>query len=694
MALTAACFGRDVERDGWPSVSVIMPIRNEAEHLEAAVTSVLTQDYPEPFEVCLAVGPSDDGTESVAARLAERESRVLVVPNPAGVTPVALNTAIAATSGEVVVRVDGHAALSDGYIRRAVETMIRTGAVNVGGMQVPTPETPFEEAVAAATTSWLGTGGASYRVGGDEGPVDTVYLGVFDRAAGDAVGWFAPDLIRNQDYELNIRLREAGGTVWFDPSLSVGYRPRGSWTTLTKQYFEYGRWKAEVLRRHPESLRMRQLVPAVLPLVLAASTALGLARRRRWLLAPAVYAGVLAGATRRLRVASVLAATHLSWGTGVLSGFARQRPSRSERSTRSEVHVCDSYAHLLQAIADLAGRRPNAADRSRPLVVFIDDHLPLDAAMRRRLERVGHAEVVTTSDRRAIERFSALPRWAPQVLRRNVGWSGRCPISPFDWDDEEFPARCATAYVYHPGFFLSKVIAGRADRVVMRDSGYANYVTHRMPPHKAILRMAAGMSPFTQVWGEERWVDAVEVARPDRLPARARAKATEALTLDRLLGRLDADVATDVARAFWGDHPLPEIPDGKVALLVTQPIDDLGFCSVDAKAGLYGGIVGRLEERGFTVVVKPHPRERRPALTHLPSLPAPFPIEAWTWLGQRPFDLAISLNSASLVEQRTSLAARRVQLVPPTKFYAAFFDEWPTLIARGLSTVDDPIPHD
>ena len=313
--LTAACFGRDVERDGWPTVSVIMPIRNEAAHLEAAVASVLAQDYPEPFEVCLAVAPSDDDTEGVAARITASETRVTVVPNPAGVTPVALNTAIAATTGEIIVRVDGHARLSDGYIRRAVETMVTTGAVNVGGMQVPEPETPFEEAVAAATTSWLGTGGASYRVGGTPGPVDTVYLGVFDRAAGDQVGWFAADLIRNQDYELNIRLRKAGGTVWFDPGLSVGYRPRGSWTALAKQYYEYGFWKAEVVRRHPDSLRARQFAPAVLPAVLVSAVLAGF-RHRRWWSIPAGYVGLLLVGTRSPRLAVLIAVQHLSWGAG------------------------------------------------------------------------------------------------------------------------------------------------------------------------------------------------------------------------------------------------------------------------------------------------------------------------------------------------------------------------------------------
>jgi succinoglycan biosynthesis protein ExoA len=204
-----------------------MPIRNEAD------TS------PQRWPRSLAGVPgASSGSSSASGRPTTAPSGrrragslgddLVVVDNPSGVTPSALNAAIRAGSAPVVVRVDGHSELSEGYIRGRRDDA-RTGAVNVGGLQVPVATTPFEEAVAAATTSWLGTGGASYRVGGEEGPVDTVYLGVFDRAAIEAVGLFDERLIRNQDYELNIRLRKAGGTVWFDPELSVGYRPRGSW---------------------------------------------------------------------------------------------------------------------------------------------------------------------------------------------------------------------------------------------------------------------------------------------------------------------------------------------------------------------------------------------------------------------------------------------------------------------------------
>ena len=330
--LRAACHGRTPERDGWPTVSVVVPVRDEAAHLEQAVASILAQDYPLPFDVCLAVAPSHDGTERIADAISAADRRVSVIHNPTGGTPSGLNAAIRATNGSIVVRVDAHAQLSPGYLRRAVETMCRTGAVNVGGRQLPRPETRFEEAVASATTSWMGTGGASYRVGGAPASVDTVYLGVFDRAAGDAVGWFDESLIRNQDYELNIRLRGAGGTVWFDPELWVGYRPRGTWRALAKQYFEYGWWKAEVLRRHPDSVRPRQLLPVVN--TVTQSFALVIARRRRVaLLAPVGYITLLIGSSlarpaSTVRTVIVTVTMHHAWTAGLLVGLARGRRNR------------------------------------------------------------------------------------------------------------------------------------------------------------------------------------------------------------------------------------------------------------------------------------------------------------------------------------------------------------------------------
>ena len=313
-----------------PDVAVVIPVRNGESTLADAVASVLAQELDVTLEVCIAVGPSDDRTREVADGLADADCRVSVVDNPAGVTPAGLNAAIRATSAPVVARVDGHAVLPAGYLARAVAVLDQTGAVNVGGVQEPRGQTPFEEAVGRAMASRFGSGDARFHHGGPEGAVDTVYLGVFQRTALEGVGLFDEALVRNQDYELNWRLREAGGTVWFDPELRVGYRPRGTLGALARQFFGYGRWKRVVVGRHPRSLRWRQVVPPVATL----GVAVGLVAGVWWppaLVIPVGYLAAVVSASlvvgRRpammLRLLVVYPTLHLSWGVGFLAGPPR-----------------------------------------------------------------------------------------------------------------------------------------------------------------------------------------------------------------------------------------------------------------------------------------------------------------------------------------------------------------------------------
>ncbi|HEU4675390.1 MAG TPA: glycosyltransferase family 2 protein, partial [Motilibacteraceae bacterium] len=197
----------------WPGVSVVMPVLNEERHLRDAVARVLGQDYPGPLEVVLALGPSRDRTDQIARTLAERDGRVTAVPNPSGRTPAGLNAAIHASRHPIVVRVDGHGMLPPGYVRTAVELLARTGAANVGGMMAAEGETPFERAVACAMTSPVGVGGAAFHTGGQEGPADTVYLGVFRRSMLEELGGYDESFVRAQDWELNYRIRSHGGLV-------------------------------------------------------------------------------------------------------------------------------------------------------------------------------------------------------------------------------------------------------------------------------------------------------------------------------------------------------------------------------------------------------------------------------------------------------------------------------------------------
>ncbi|PIE21713.1 MAG: glycosyl transferase family 2 [Arachnia propionica] len=318
-----------------------MPVRNEERHLRAAVRRVLAQQYAGPMEILLSVGPSEDRTEAIAAELAAADPRIRVIENPQGITPVALNLAIAAAKHSIIVRVDGHGELSAGYIATAVRLLAETGAANVGGLMDAQGTTPFEQAVAAAYNSRLGLGGGGFHLAQTPaGPADTVFLGVFRKEALAAVGGFDETLQRAQDWELNYRLRKAGCQVYFSPELRVVYRPRPGWRALARQFYRTGQWRREVVRRHPDTLSLRYLAP---PITVAASgfgilAALvsAMARLRwwpAWLVLPLLYLSFLTAATTVVRdlpgrarawFPVVLAIMHGAWGLGFLAGRDRQ----------------------------------------------------------------------------------------------------------------------------------------------------------------------------------------------------------------------------------------------------------------------------------------------------------------------------------------------------------------------------------
>ncbi len=320
----------------WPSVSVIMPVLDEERHLTAAVRHILGQDYPGELELVIALGPSKDRTDRIAAELAAADPRVRTVPNPTGRTPSALNAAIGASRNEIVVRVDGHGLLAPGYIATAVRLLDETGAQNVGGIMHAEGETGFERAVAVAMTSKLGVGNAKFHTGGEAGPADTVYLGVFRRAVLEKLGGYDEAFIRAQDWELNHRLRQSGGLVYFSPELRVTYRPRPNLRALASQYRQYGRWRRVVMRTHEGTASARYLAPPAALLTAVAGAVLGIAGPAfgvpllaiGWL-APLGYAAAVTlgaivesrgqAAPVRLRLPLVLATMHFSWGWGFLT---------------------------------------------------------------------------------------------------------------------------------------------------------------------------------------------------------------------------------------------------------------------------------------------------------------------------------------------------------------------------------------
>lgn len=325
-------------------VSFVMPVLNERAYLAHAVASVLDQRLAVPAELVLALGPSSDGTTALAHELAAGDDRIRLVENPAAHIPVGLNAAIRASRYPTIVRVDAHSELSPGYAERALLTLARTGAANVGGVMHAEGRAPFQKAVARLYNSPVGLGGGAYHGGATEGEAESAYLGVMRRAVLDEVGLFDESIRRGEDWELNLRIRQAGHRVWFDPTLSVTYWPRESWLRLARQFRATGAWRGELVRRFGRRNGLRFFAPPALVLLVALAASVGILQLTGVLsgmasvIASVVYLPLVlyvllvlgvalapggGGLRQRLWTIAVLPTMHLSWGVGFLAGVLR-----------------------------------------------------------------------------------------------------------------------------------------------------------------------------------------------------------------------------------------------------------------------------------------------------------------------------------------------------------------------------------
>ena len=310
-----------------PAVSVILPILNEEQDLENCISAILQQDYAGEIEIILALGPSKDKTNQIADDLAAKNSNIKLVNNPSGQTAKGLNLAIKESSNEIICRIDGHSEISSTYIRVAVDVMLKTGAVNVGGVMYADSSSGLQRTIAQAMRSKLGVGPSKFHTGGSAGESETVYLGTFKQAAILKAGGFDERYIRAQDWELNHRMRAQGGLIWFDPALKVTYRPRKSILKLAKQYFQYGRWRRVIARQHPKTTNYRYLAPPVAVIANAISLITGVFVNPI-LFVPfisyvmlLVIGGLIIGqqVLDKFFMPLVLATMHISWGVGFLT---------------------------------------------------------------------------------------------------------------------------------------------------------------------------------------------------------------------------------------------------------------------------------------------------------------------------------------------------------------------------------------
>jgi glycosyltransferase involved in cell wall biosynthesis len=245
-------------------VSIIGPCRNEIGYIDAFLHSVARQKLAEfDVEILIADGESDDGTAEVLATWRAREPRLSVVPNPGRIVSTGLNAAIRVARGEIIVRMDVHTEYAEDYVAQCVRTLKQSGAMCVGGPWVARGRSLRQRAIASAFGSAFGSGGAKSRRAGYTGPIDTVYLGAWWRTDLLALGGFDESLVRNQDDELCLRIIRSGGTVWQSAAIRSFYTPRDSLRALWRQFYQYGYWKAAVIRKHRLPASVRQVMPTL-----------------------------------------------------------------------------------------------------------------------------------------------------------------------------------------------------------------------------------------------------------------------------------------------------------------------------------------------------------------------------------------------------------------------------------------------
>jgi succinoglycan biosynthesis protein ExoA len=318
-----------------PFVSVVIPVYNEERYIEAALNSVLEQEYPgDRYEVIVADGGSTDRTRDIVEATAAAHPNLRLIDNPGRTQASGLNLGILASRGEYIARQDGHAEWSPHHLRKSIELLVATGADNVGGRADGAGAGATGRAIARAMRSPFGVGGARFRYSTTVEDTATVFPGTFRRTAFERVGLFDEAYPPHEDYELNHRIRESGGRVLFSPDVPTRYHVRESVSALGRQYFRYGRAKVRVARASPGVIRPYHLAaPALVAVapVLALCVATGRGRRAATVLgavyaAACVAAGVRAGAGEpaavRLRVPGIFVVMHVAWGSGFWAGVA------------------------------------------------------------------------------------------------------------------------------------------------------------------------------------------------------------------------------------------------------------------------------------------------------------------------------------------------------------------------------------
>ncbi|MCJ7695821.1 MAG: glycosyltransferase family 2 protein, partial [Anaerolineaceae bacterium] len=321
-------------------VSVIIPCLNEGRTIRLLLQALYDQTFDhQKMEIVIADGMSQDNTRNEIMDFTDSHKNlsIRVIDNPTKTIPSGLNHAIQASTGEILIRMDAHSIPQPDYVERCVTALEENKGDNVGGVWDIKSQTDtwLARSIAAAASHPLAVGDAHYRFTDKAGFVDTVPFGAFKRSVVNNIGGFDETLLTNEDYEFNTRLRQSGGKIWLDPQIRSAYFARKNLSELSTQYQRYGFWKAQMLKRYPNTLRWRQALPPVFVLSLLIFAIAGifvplvhyifLAEVILYLLI-LILVGIQVAFKQKkfgmiLGIPLAISTMHLSWGTGFLRGI-------------------------------------------------------------------------------------------------------------------------------------------------------------------------------------------------------------------------------------------------------------------------------------------------------------------------------------------------------------------------------------
>ena len=317
-------------------ITIILPVRNEAKYIRAALDAVLTQTFPQDeIEILVADGMSTDGTREIIKEFQQSHPQIKLLDNPGKIVPIGMNIALRQARGDIIIRVDGHCLIAPDYVSNCVKHLIEEGVDGVGGSMETIGETPLSETIAIAMSSKFGVGNSAFRTTkGITRLVDSIPFPAYTKAIVQKAGFYDEELVRNQDDEYNYRIRELGGKLLLAEDVTSQYFSRGTLRNLWKQYYQYGYYKVRVLQKHPRQMSIRQFIPAAFICSLFASIILTLFTPWGWVLLSSITVFYIAsnllasvinavkkGGKHFMILPLAYVIIHLSYGTGFLTGL-------------------------------------------------------------------------------------------------------------------------------------------------------------------------------------------------------------------------------------------------------------------------------------------------------------------------------------------------------------------------------------